>query len=57
MSIQELIEMLRNRIAFLARERQLAVGRGDVAYVSALDADTATTNTTIAALEAALAGT
>lgn len=55
MSIQDLIVMLRNRIAFNAQQRAAAVQRGDVQYVSTLDSDTASTQTTLSALEA-LAG-
>lgn len=52
MSIADLIIMLRNRIVFNAQQRAAAVQRGDVQYVASLDADTASTQTTLAALEA-----
>lgn len=52
MSIQDLITMLRNRLAFNATQRSAAVARGDVQHVSTLDADTASTQVTLAALEA-----
>lgn len=52
MSIADLIIMLRNRIAFNNQQRAGAVARGDVQYVAALDADTASTQTTLSALEA-----
>lgn len=52
MSISDLIVMLRNRLAFNAQQRAGAVARGDVQYVAALDADTASTQATLSALEA-----
>lgn len=54
MGIEDLIAMLENRLAFNASQRTAAVARGDIAYVSALDADDATTNTALAVLRAAL---
>ena len=51
MSIEDLIKMLSNRIAFNVQQRQAAVMRGDVSYVTALDADTATTQATLDALQ------
>jgi hypothetical protein len=51
MSISDLIQLLSNRIAFNAQQRQAAVLRGDVSYVTSLDADTATTQATLDALQ------
>jgi hypothetical protein len=53
MSIEELINLLQNRLAFNATQRTAAVQRGDVALVTSLDVDTATTQATLDALSAA----
>jgi hypothetical protein len=53
MSLDELIALLQNRLAFNASQRVAAVQRGDVALVASLDADTATTQATLDALQAA----
>jgi hypothetical protein len=54
MSIDELIVILENRLAHNARMREGAVLRGDVDLVSRIDADTATTEASLAALRALL---
>ena len=51
MSIEDLIKMLQNRLAFNVQQRQAAVQRGDVNYVAALDADSATTQATLDTLQ------
>ena len=56
MSIEDLIKLLQNRLSFTASERERAVGRGDVAYVEALDRDAATTTQALSVLQAAVAG-
>lgn len=53
MSIQELITLLQNRLAFNAAQRTAAIQRGDVAAVSALDLDTVTSQASLDALLAA----
>ena len=47
MSIQDLITLLQNRIAFNQGQRTAAAQRGDVALVQQLDADTASTQATL----------
>lgn len=47
MSIQDLIALLQNRIAFNQGQRTSAVQRGDVALVQQLDADIASTQATL----------
>jgi hypothetical protein len=47
MTIDELIRILENRLSNNARLREQAVARGDAAGVVALDADTATTESTL----------
>jgi hypothetical protein len=51
MSIEDLIKMLQNRLAFNVQQRQAAVQRGDIHYVAALDADSATTQATLDTLQ------
>lgn len=53
MSIEELVNLLQNRLAFNAQQRSSAAQRGDVALVASLDADSATTQATLDALQAA----
>lgn len=50
MTIPELITIVRNRIASLHQARSHAVAVGDVQRVSAIDADVAETETTLAQL-------
>jgi hypothetical protein len=52
MSIDELISILQHRLAFNASQREMAVMRGDLVTIAALDADTASTQVTLAVLEA-----
>lgn len=56
MSIQDLIQLLQNRLTFTAAERERAVARGDISYIEALDRDTAQTSQSLVALQAAAAG-
>ena len=51
MTIQELLDLARNKLATLARQREHAWSQGDSALVAALDAKIATTEDTIEALE------
>ncbi len=51
MTIQELIDLAKNKLTTLARQREHAWAQGDSALVAALDARIATTESTIAALE------
>jgi hypothetical protein len=53
MSLDDLILLLQNRLAFNASQRAAAVHRGDIALVASLDADSATTQATLDALQAA----
>ena len=53
MSLDDLIKLLQNRLAFNAQQRAAAAQRGDIALVSSLDADSATTQATLDALQAA----
>jgi hypothetical protein len=53
MSIEELIALLRNRIAFAQTRRIEAFQRGDVETVAAIDADISATNASLAVLESA----
>lgn len=50
MTIAELIDMLRKRIAHMTMTRAQAAQLGDMARVAALDADIAETETTLAQL-------
>lgn len=50
MSIDEIILILQRRLAFNTSQRELAVMRGDLVTIDALDADTASTQVTIAVL-------
>jgi hypothetical protein len=52
MSVDDLIVILENRLAFNAQQRAAAVQRGDVEQIAALDADSATTQATLDALRA-----
>jgi hypothetical protein len=52
MSLDDLITLLQNRLSFNAQQRAAAAQRGDIAQVSALDADSATTQSTLDALQA-----
>ena len=51
MTIQELLDLAKNKLATLARQRDHAWAQGDSALVASLDAQIATTASTIAALE------
>ena len=51
MTIQELIDLAKNKLATLARQREHAWSQGASALVASLDARIATTESTIAALE------
>lgn len=55
MSLAELIAILENRLAYNAAQRTYAVSRGDLALVQQYDADTATTQDSLAVLRAAVA--
>lgn len=50
MTIDELIALLTNRLAFIASQRATAVLRGDVTMVAALDEDAAVTAATLSAI-------
>lgn len=52
MSPEQTLQILRNRLEVNAKARAEAVVRGDLALVQHYDADTATTLTSIAKLEA-----
>lgn len=52
MTIAELILILKSRLAFNASQREMAVMRGDLVTIATLDADTASTQATLAVLEA-----
>lgn len=56
MSIEELIQLLQNRLMFTAAERERAVARGDIPYIEALDRDATRTTASLTALQAAAAG-
>lgn len=47
MSINDLISMLENRLAYTRAQRTAAEQRGDIAQVAALDADIASTQATL----------
>lgn len=51
MTIEELIDLARNKLATLKRQRDHAWAQGDSALIASLDAKIATTESTIAALE------
>lgn len=51
MTIQELIDLAKNKLATLSRQRDHAWSQGDSALVASLDAKIATTENTIEALE------
>lgn len=55
MSPEEVIAILSNRLVHLAAQRELAVERGDLATVDALDEDAAATEATLALLAPAAA--
>jgi hypothetical protein len=54
MGIEDLIAMLESRMSFNATQRAAAVSRGDIALVTALDADDATSSAALNVLRAAL---
>lgn len=54
MTIHELLDLARNKLATLARQRDHAWAQGDSALVAALDERIARTQGTIAALEGLL---
>lgn len=54
MTLQQLIEMLENRLRWNAEQRAAAEARGDVSTVESLDKDSASTQGTLTVLRAAL---
>jgi len=54
MTIQELLDLARNKLATLSRQRENAWLQGDSALVASLDEKIVTTQATIAALEGLL---
>lgn len=54
MSIAEIIALLRKRLSYNEQRRAAAENRGDIAEISVIDADSATTQASINALEALL---
>lgn len=54
MGIAEIIALLRKRLSYNEQRRAVAENRGDIAEIFAVDADTATTQASISALEALL---
>jgi hypothetical protein len=54
MTIEELIALLRNRLSFAQTRRTEAFQRGDIETVTAIDADIAATNASLAVLESAV---
>ncbi len=54
MGIEELIAMLENRLALNAQQRAAAFARGDVNHVASIDADDATTRTSLEVLRSAI---
>jgi hypothetical protein len=46
-TIDEIIQMTENRLAFLQQHREYAFGRGDMSAVTAFDADILTTQETL----------
>jgi len=52
MTIEEIIAILKNRLAFNAQQRTAAVNRGDIDQVAALDADTVTTQASLDEMQA-----
>ena len=56
MTIEQVLEILRNRVSNNALQRAQAVQRGDIDAVGRLDQDTATTEQTIAAILANVNG-
>lgn len=54
MTIEEIIAILKNRLAFNAQQRNAAVSRGDIEQVAALDADTVTTQASIDEMQASV---
>jgi hypothetical protein len=53
MTVNQIIEMLQNRIVHLSQARSGAAALGDLARVAALDEDLAETELTLATLRAA----
>ena len=51
MTIQELLDLARNKLVTLTRQREHAWAQGDAEALAALDSRIATTESTIAALE------
>ena len=47
MSIQDLIKLLQNRLVHNSQQRDIAAQRGDIASVTAIDADTVSTQATL----------
>ena len=50
MTIDEIIQMTENRLAFLQQHREYAFGRGDLDAVTTFDADILTTQETLTQL-------
>ena len=53
MTVNQIIEMLQNRIVHLSQARSSAAALGDIARVASLDEDLAETELTLATLRAA----
>ena len=51
MTIQELLDLARNKLATLTRQREYCWSQGDAAMVASLDESIATTQITITSLE------
>ena len=51
MTIQELLDLARNRLATMIRQREYAWSQGDATMVASLDESIVTTQITIASLE------
>ena len=50
MTIDEIVTILKNRLAMLATARQAAVDQGDLAHTTTIDTDIAETTTSLAKL-------
>lgn len=56
MSLDQIIVLLRNRLAYNETRRAAAVARGDLSEVSAVEADSASTQQSLSALESLVQG-
>ena len=54
MTIEEIIQMTENRLAFLQQHREYAFGRGDIEAVTAFDVEILTTQETLDQLRSLL---